>query len=161
MAEMTLSDKGIAMLVALEGEELTAYKDIAGIWTIGVGHTGEVDGKPISKGLKISQEKSRQLLALDLQAFEYTVNHYVKKPLTQHQFDALVIFAFNVGRGAFVSSSALKRINAGEPVDRVIERIAVWNKITLNGKKVISKGLVNRRNAEIALYARGEYVGIA
>lgn len=161
MAKMILSDKGIAMLVSLEGEELTAYKDIADIWTIGVGHTGEVNGNPITQGLTITKEQSRALLKSDLKAFEYTVNHYVRVALTQSQFDALVIFAFNIGRGAFVSSSALKRINAGEPVERVIERIAVWNKITLNGKKVVSKGLVNRRNAEIALYARGEYVGIS
>ncbi|UVN13199.1 endolysin [Pseudomonas phage vB_PaeP_FBPa6] len=25
----------------------------------------------------------------------------------------------------------------------------MWNKVTINGQKVVSKGLVNRRNAEI------------
>lgn len=161
MEEMILSEKGIAMLIALEGEKLTAYQDVAGIWTIGVGHTGLVDGKPISRGMKITQAQSRGLLKADLRAFEHTVNHIIKVRLTQAQFDALVIFAFNIGQAAFANSSAVHRINLGEPVERVVERIAVWNKITVNGKKTVSKGLVNRRNAEIALYSRGEYVGIS
>lgn len=161
MAKMVLSEKGMKMLIALEGERLTAYKDIAGIWTIGVGHTGKVDNVSIHAGMSITVEKSRALLGEDLNAFIDCVNRCIHQPLTQCQFDALVIFAFNIGCSAFSTSSAVKRINAGEPVVRVVERIAVWNKATTSQGKAISPGLVNRRNAEIELYTRGEYVGIS
>ena len=59
---MKISDKGLEALIAEEGEVLRAYKDTAGIWTIGVGLTkasGVIDPKP---GMTITKEQSRTLL---------------------------------------------------------------------------------------------------
>ena len=44
---MKTSERGLDMIVAFEGIELEAYKCPAGVWTIGVGHTGYVDGRKI------------------------------------------------------------------------------------------------------------------
>ena len=62
---MRISENGIEFIRQLEGEKLTAYPDIVGIWTIGVGHTGFVDGKPVARGMAITKEKSKELLTAD------------------------------------------------------------------------------------------------
>lgn len=52
---------------------------------------------------------------------------------------------------AFAGSTALKEIKTGHLAD-VPSAMALWNKITVQGVRVVSPGLVNRRNAEIALW---------
>ena len=39
---MNISDNGIKLIFSFEGCRLTAYQDPVGVWTIGVGHTGDV-----------------------------------------------------------------------------------------------------------------------
>ena len=63
---MHTSERGIEMIVAFEGIELTAYRCPAGIWTIGVGHTGSVDGEAIYAGMSITREKALDILQSDL-----------------------------------------------------------------------------------------------
>ncbi|TNG94862.1 lysozyme [Pasteurellaceae bacterium USgator11] len=157
---MRFSENGIKMLIALEGEKLKAYLDSAGIWTIGVGHIGSVDGVKISRSTVITREKSRELLREDLKRFEICVNRYVHKVLTQFEYDALVIFVFNIGCSGFTTSTALTRLNRLEPPERVTEAMSWWNKATVKGQKVVIPGLNNRRKAEIDLYLRGRYVGV-
>ncbi len=41
-----ISDKGITFIKDFEGIKLKAYKDVKGVWTIGIGHT---------KGVKAGQ----------------------------------------------------------------------------------------------------------
>ena len=48
------------------------------------------------------------------QPAEQAVNNGVKVALNQNQFDALVSFTFNVGVGAFTSSTLLKVLNQGQ-----------------------------------------------
>jgi len=109
---MKLSNNGIAFIKREEGERLNAYQDGVGVWTIGVGHTGTVDGKPIAKGMTITQSQSTKLLLSDLAWVESAINGNVKVPLTQNQYDALCSFVFNVGRNAFTGSTLLKKLNA-------------------------------------------------
>ena len=71
---MKISNNGIEFLKRQEGEKLSTYKDTRGIPTIGVGHTGLVDGKPVSMGMTITKEKSSDLLRFDLQWAERAVN---------------------------------------------------------------------------------------
>ena len=76
--------------------------------------------------------------------------------ISQQQFDASVILAFNIGIGAFKSSSALKLINdpnASTTYDSLESAWKAWNKS--QGK--VSRGLVNRRNAEWNIYSKGVY----
>lgn len=144
---MRISEKGIEFIRCLEGEKLTAYPDVVGIWTIGVGHTGFVDGKPVAKGMSISAEKSKALLIADLKRFESAVNNAVKILLTQNQFDALVSLAFNIGEGAFSRSTLVQKLNVGD-VKGAAEQFLVWK----NAGGRFSQGLLNRRQKEKALF---------
>ncbi|MGQ9444637.1 lysozyme [[Pasteurella] aerogenes] len=144
---MKISERGINFIKSEEGERLTAYQDIVGIWTIGVGHTGYVDNKPVSKGMKISQDKSRELLLKDLRRFEKTVNDSVKVPLKQNQYDALVSLAFNIGEGAFARSTLVRKLNALDYQGASVQFL-VWK----NAGGRVSKGLLNRRKREKGMF---------
>jgi len=108
---MKMSEQGLKLLIEREGSRNAAYLDSVGVATIGVGHTG-ADVPPI--GQSWTDEQVQAALAKDLERFEASVNNAVKVSLDQHQFDALVSFAFNVGAGAFEGSTMLRLINAGD-----------------------------------------------
>ena len=144
---MRISENGIEFIRQLEGEKLTAYPDIVGIWTIGVGHTGFVDGKPVARGMAITKEKSKELLTADLKRFESAVNDAVKVTLTHNQFDALVSLAFNIGEGAFARSTLVNKLNAGDKKGAA-EQFLVWK----NAGGRVSQGLLNRRQKEKAMF---------
>lgn len=111
---MRLSNNGVAFIKREEGEKLTAYADSVGILTIGVGHTGAVSGKPITRGMTITQNQSTALLLSDIAWVESSIGKSVKVPLTQNQYDALCSFVFNVGKSAFENSTLLKKLNASD-----------------------------------------------
>jgi len=145
---MEISENGLKLLSEWEGEILHIYKDSAGLPTVGVGHLltkEERVGGKYEGG--ITHEQAMQILTNDLRRFERTVNDGVKVALNQNQYDALVIFAFNIGDGGFLSSTALRKINAKE-FDRVPDAMQMWNKA--GGK--IDDGLINRRKKEIKLF---------
>lgn len=144
---MKTSTVGVRKIKKWEELALTAYPDIAGVWTNGYGHTGP----DVREGQVITEVQAEQWLREDLREAETCINARVKVPLTQAQFDALVSFTFNVGCGAFASSTLLKRLNAGQYGD-VPNQMARWNKAKINGKLQVSAGLVNRRAVEIALW---------
>ena len=81
------------------------------------------------------------------------VDEYVKVEINQGQFDALVHIAFNIGTGALKKSTLLRRVNASD-FDNVPDAIRMWNIITVNGQKKISKGLVNRREKECEMWCK-------
>ena len=84
----------------------------------------------------------------DLERFEDCINQDIKIPLTSNQFSALVSFAFNIGCGAFHDSTLRRRLNEGQDVETVIrQELPRW----VHGGGEVLPGLVNRRNAEIAL----------
>ncbi|MFT0891020.1 lysozyme [Pseudochelatococcus sp. G4_1912] len=135
----------IEKLKQWEGSRLVAYRDPAGIWTIGYGHTGP-DVKP---GMQITQAEADRLLRDDLARFERAVDQVVKVPLRDNQFGALVSFSFNVGAAAFDKSTLLKKLNQGN-YSTVPGELARWN---MAGGKVLA-GLVNRRAAEADLWVK-------
>ena len=146
---MQTSEQGIKMIIAFEGIEEKAYKCPSGVWTIGVGHTGEVDDRPINAGMHITQEKAMQLLRQDLAHFEEYINAepYAKK-LQQHQFDALISFIFNVGRTAFHLSTMRRKLCSGADNDSVATEFGRW----IYGKKGMLPGLVRRRKIEAEMF---------
>jgi len=137
----------VALLKEVEGWEPKQYPDGAGKSTIGYGHLileGEKYGQ-------LTKEQGHELLMLDVSKAEWAVNSSVEVPLKQHQFDALVCFVFNVGATAWAKSDTLKILNQGH-LHKIPGRLMMWNKITVNGKKVESEGLTNRRLREVALW---------
>lgn len=63
--------------------------------------------------MELTIQLQNNILYIDLNSEGYVqvVIDYVKIPLTQHQFDALVAFAFNIGINAFKNSTVVKMIN--------------------------------------------------
>lgn len=143
---MVISDEGIEFIIEREGEKLTAYLDSVGVWTIGVGHT-----KGVKRGQRITSAESRELFEADIAEFEEAVNDLVKIPLTQNEFDALVSFTFNLGKGALKKSTLLKKLNKGDKESAANEFLK-WNKGRINGKLIAIKGLTIRRTLERKLF---------
>jgi len=143
---MQISDTGLKATMTHEGFRKTAYRDSAGLWTIGVGHLIRPTETHLISSWLVDAEV-RDILREDVRAAEAAVNRLVKVPLTQGQFDALVSFTFNVGAGALARSGLLRAVNAGRFQD-VPGEFRKWNKA---GGRVV-KGLVNRREAEITLW---------
>lgn len=111
---MQISDNGIKKLKREEGERLKAYPDSRGIPTIGVGHTGNIDGAPVTLGMVITADKSSELLRQDLAWVEKSIASNVKVSINQNQYDALCSLIFNIGASAFSTSTVLKRLNQGD-----------------------------------------------
>lgn len=140
----TINQAGIDLIKRWEGLRLEAYLCPAGVWTVGYGSTGD----HVYPGLVITEEEAEDLLRKDLWRFEDGVSNLVRKPISDNEYAALVSFSFNLGVGAFSQSTLLRRINLGEQPGIVIQQeFPRW--VYAGGEKL--QGLVNRRNAEIAL----------
>jgi len=146
-----ISAAGLSLVKQWEGCELISYKDVAGIWTVGYGHTSAAGIPNVKPGMRINLVEAEEILKSDLRKFEERVERLVKVPLTDNQFAVLVSFDFNTG--ALHKSTLLKKLNAGD-YDAVPGELMKW--VNAGGKKV--KGLVNRRSAEAGLWAKGEFV---
>ena len=139
---MKLGERGTEILKYFEGCKLTAYQDSVGVWTIGYGHT-----KGVFDGMTITQEEADQMLLTELEEYEGYIEDMVTVPLTQNQFDALVVWIYNLGPTNFKNSTLLKELNAGN-YNAAGQEITRWNKA---GGKVLA-GLVKRREAEAELF---------
>jgi len=132
------------LIKQFEGCRLVAYKCPAGVWTIGYGHTHTA--KP---GQRISQARADELLKHDIKWVERTVEQAVTVPLTMNQKAALYSFIYNVGAGAFRSSTLLRLLNQGDYTGAQ-KQFQRWNKA---GGKVL-RGLTRRRKAEAKMFGK-------
>jgi len=166
-SDMALSDAGETWLKEVERLALLPYDDQVGIvdgapiteWvegaTIGYGHLisrGEWD---LYKD-GITQEQAEALFLEDIAPFVDKVNDVIEVDLAAHQFDALVILSYNIGKDGFASSSVAKIVNdpeAATPYASLEDAWKAWNKS--QGK--VNAGLVNRRAAEWDMYSNGIY----
>jgi lysozyme len=143
---MKLSIDGLAIAHYFESCKLEAYPDPGSKdgtpWTIGWGHTGT----EVVKGLKWTQARADAQLEKDMAVREAAVSRLVTAPITQKQFDALVLFQYNTG--SLSTSTLLKKLNTGD-MEGAKAEFARWNK---NDGQVM-KGLTRRRAAEAALFA--------
>ena len=144
---MSVSNKGVDLICEFEGEQLIAYDDGVGIWTIGFGTIKYPDGVRVKKGDTCTLEQAKEYMRHDLIEFEHTVNISVKVPLNQNQFDALVSLAYNIGSNAFKSSTLVKKLNTGD-YQGAADQFNVW--VNAGGKRM--QGLVNRRDREKLLF---------
>jgi lysozyme len=140
---MKISDKGLKLIKDFEGLKLTSYLCPANVWTIGYGSTGP----HVKQGMTITEKEAEDLLKDDVKRFEECVTDAVEVDLTQDEFDALVSFSFNVGCGAFMGSTLLRLLNAGNK-QAAAQQFPRWNKAA--GQ--VLAGLTRRREAEKALY---------
>lgn len=145
---MKISDGGVDFIRRWEGLATSAYCDIAGVWTIGYGHTaGFRDGR-FRYDSVIDPGAAELLLRADLAPREETVCRLVRVGLDQHAFDALVSFEFNTG--ALARSTALRRLNEHDR-QGAAEALTWWSKATIDGVLRDVPGLQRRRAAEARL----------
>lgn len=135
--------RNIGIIKKHEGLRLEAYLPTPNdVWTIGYGHTHTA-----KQGMKITEPQAEELLRRDIAWAENAVNKSAVVPLTQNQFDALVSFVFNVGEGAFGSSTLLRMLNAKD-YEGAANQLLRWNK----QKGRVLNGLTKRREEERKLF---------
>ena len=142
------SENGLRLIKCFEACRLTAYKDTAGVLTIGFGHTEDVHD-----GQTCTQEQADEWLKSDVVVAEDAINRRVGE-LTQYQFDSLVSFAFNVGAHAFAKSTLCHRLRDGEPSEAVAQ-LAQWVHVSKDKINQIENGLVIRRGIESYIFQKG------
>lgn len=131
---------------AHEGCKLDAYRDSAGVLTIGIGHTGP----EVIEGLKWTQERADQVLTSDLLKAEAQVTKLKTRLLSDQQMAALISFVFNLGAGALGGSQLLVKVNACQWLDAAHEFVR-WDHA--GGKEL--RGLLIRRLEEASLFLKG------
>ena len=156
---MKTGPEGIALIKKFEGLRLAAYPDPATggePWTIGYGTTSSAGVGKVTRGMKITEVQAESMLVRSLEAYELGVMHALNKQPTQHQFDALVSFAYNVGVSNMSRSSVVKYLNAGQVV-KAAGAFLLWNKAA--GR--VMPGLTRRRAAERDLFLKPDTVARA
>lgn len=142
-----LSPAGLAMTKEAEGLRLEAYLCPAGKLTIGYGHTGP----DVVPGQCITQSKADDILLADMTTAAVAVDRSVTVPLSENQRYALADFAFNLGAGALMGSTLLKRLNAGD-YQGAADEFLKWDKAHVDGELVVLPGLSARRARERAMF---------
>lgn len=147
---MITSGAGKEFIKQFEALVLISYKDIAGIWTIGYGHTKEV-----KEGQVISELQADELLEKDLIPGEEAVNS-LGDVFSQHEFDALSSFIFNIGPSKFKKSTLYKYLFSKDYF-KAADEFPKWSKARIDGELKIVRGLLRRRNSERKLFLKGIY----
>ena len=134
----------IKMLKQFEGCRLTAYQDVAGIWTIGYGETLGVKQGMVWTQAKADAELSKRaadFLAQTIAACPSLANESAERQA------ACASLAYNIGVGAFKTSTACRK-TASKEYESAANAFLLWCKA--GGKFV--QGLENRRRKERAVY---------
>ena len=142
-SQMQTSQTGIDLIKRWEGFRSKAYICPGNVWTIGYGHTAGV-----KRGDTVTRLTAEQMLKQDVKVNEAAVSRWVKGPLNQNQFDALVSFTFNLGEDNLRKSTLLKLLNQGK-YESVPSELMRW----IYADKKRSPGLISRRQAEGKLFA--------
>lgn len=133
MTSSLMTPLGIAALQSREGVRLKAYRDSVGVPTIGWGHT-----KGVAMGQVITMAQARSFFLDDLASHALPILSCIKVPVADHERDALISIAFNIGVGGFRGSTFLKRLNAGDRAG-CAAAILMWDR---------PAAIISRRQAE-------------
>ncbi|WP_428152436.1 glycoside hydrolase family protein [Brevundimonas sp.] len=146
---LKVSREGIVLIKSFEGFRPRAIQRADGGWIIGYGHTLSA-----REGATVSEADAELLLRYDLLPVEKTVNETVPERLNQHQFDALVSFAFSVGIDRFAGSDVRQRLNAGSPGEAA-DAMMGWP------EPALPETALRRRAAERALFVANPSTPVA
>lgn len=138
------SNEGLRLIKYYEGLRLGAYRDPVGVLTVGYGHTGP----DVYPGMVITEAQAEQLLRERLATeFEPGVRRALTTEPAQHEFDAMVSLAYNIGVEAFQGSTLVKTYNRGDKAGTA-DQFSRWK---YAGGEVLL-GLERRRAAERAMF---------
>lgn len=124
-ASSVIAVSGAYLVEPWESTKNQAYRDIVGIPTICAGYT---------IGVKIgdykTDEECDKLLVKELTPFNTQMKMPVKVPLPDHMEVAYTSLVWNIGVGAWNSSTLLKKLNNRE-YEEACKQILRWNKVTV------------------------------
>lgn len=152
-----ISNFGLDFIISWEKFRSKAYLDQAKIWTIGFGIIRYTNGKKVKKGDIMSLPIANIYLQAECDGIAEKLNAFLNKNLAQHKFDALVSIAYNIGTQGLKTSTLLREINKDNII--IENHFTRWNKVTIDGKLVVSKGLIRRRKSEFQLFKEADYTG--
>ena len=136
---LTLSASALVGIAVHEGYRGEAYTPVKGdVPTIGFGTT---DG--VKSGDTIEPVRALVRKLQDVQRFEGALKQCVRVPLHQHEYDAFLSLAYNIGPGAFCGSTLVRVLNAGQ-YREACDQILRWDRF--QGAPL--RGLTLRRQAE-------------
>jgi len=144
MRPTTLSETGAQNIKDREGGFVSIpYSDHRG-YSVGYGHLLK-PGEPI---VPITRDEADAYFLFDVAWSEKAVADSVTVALTQNQFDALVSFCYNIGRGAFSKSTLVKKLNGGDSLASVAAEFNRW----IMASNKVNDGLVARRESEYSQF---------
>lgn len=135
---LAISGACIVNIALNEGYRGDAYKDAVGVPTVGYGET-----KGVTMKSKTTPDRALVQLLSSANSHADDIRQCIKVPLHQHEFDAYVSLAYNIGAKNFCRSTLVKKLNTRDYPGACTE-IRRWNRA---GGKVLP-GLVNRREKE-------------
>lgn len=143
-ASLAVTAALVAAIAGYEGYSSKATPPVPGdVPTVGHGTTRYPDGSPVKMGDTVTPQRAMELLQHDTSKFGKAVLKCAPVPMYQHEYDAFVSLAYNIGEGAFCNSTAAKKLRAGD-YPGACREILRWDKF----KGVPLRGLTIRRQAE-------------
>jgi len=145
---LTLSAAGLVGILSWEGYRGEAHIPVAGdVPTIGYGTT-----EGVKLGDRTTPEQALARALRDVTKFEGAIRQCVAVPLHQHEYDAYVSLAYNIGPAAFCGSTLVKKLNGGD-YEGACSEILRWTYFHGHDCKRpehqrLCGGLADRRQAE-------------
>ncbi len=147
-AGLRTNQAAIDLIKKREGLKLEAYEGGGGRHYIGYGHSANV-----SPGMTITAAEAEALLRDDLVIIEQEIKKQLQVPVNKNQFSAMVLLAYNIGTGAFGSSSVLNELNGGNKT-AAADSFLLWNKVRRDGELVEDSRLTEHREEERELFLK-------
>jgi len=144
LASLALSAAGFVGIISHEGWSDRAVPPLAGdVPTHGFGTTTRADGSPLRLGEPITPPQAVVRALQDVQKFDAALKRCVSVPLHQHEYDAYLSLAYNIGAEKFCKSTLVRKLQAGE-YSAACREILRWDKF--QGQPL--RGLTLRRERE-------------
>lgn len=151
-SNMTTSDDAIAVLKKLEGFIPKPIYD-HGQYSVGYGSGCNKNDYPNG----ITEAQADKLLRDYLENMGKNVNYFLDRynlTLKQHEFDALMLFSYNVGTGWTNSNGEFRQaVIGGSTGSEFIYALTQWS----NASSQLQVNLIKRRLAEANMYLNGAY----
>jgi len=150
--EMHLSPDGYSLLEKLEGYSPELYSLNDGGFTIGFGFF-----VPYGEGAKwsngVTWEEAEIMIKKKVPVYEDQVKQYINVPLTQNEFDALTMLAYNLG-GFSKATSIVNDVNDQVEFEKLQKD---WKRYVHSKAPGVTRGLMNRRNDELEVRKVSNY----
>lgn len=147
IAALALTAASFTTLLGIEGWEPVARPPVPGdVATNGFGSTTDDAGRPLKGGEKVTPVQGVQRALRDVKRFEGAIKQCVTVPLYQHEYDAYLLLAYNIGPISFCNSTLVKKANA-EDYPGACREILRWDRF--QGRPL--RGLTIRREREYKL----------